>query len=290
MADSAASQETGFQAPTYTISLISDGTLQFDPPQGSPELAIALSLAFPRPRTLDEKMREAQLLFLQTRHQTTTHAVQQKAITPNQISMSTQPTAQVEISHLKAEKASQGAAQFHLFDSSMQEPATSTSSQSANKPKSKKRARTSRAKAASQPENLPSQDQIVWDLRSGKSTQKRTRRTLGEAEAVQVFENRGNVCDYHKATRTKVIAHQPNRRKYVLRVLTDPSVTPPIALETSSSSEPCPWYSRRFLRTPQAFTVQKLVTSKHAKRQQNARIHLVSIHHPLQKDATQLPQ
>ena len=66
MADSAASQETRFQAPTYTISLISDGTLQFDPPQDSPELAITLSLAFPQPRTLDKKMREAQLLFLQT--------------------------------------------------------------------------------------------------------------------------------------------------------------------------------------------------------------------------------
>lgn len=110
MAESAASQETGFQAPTYTISLISDGTLQFDPPQDSPELAIALSLAFPRPRTLDEKMREAQLLFLQTCHQTTAHAVQQKAITPTPISMSTQPTAQVEIPHLKAEQAFQEAA------------------------------------------------------------------------------------------------------------------------------------------------------------------------------------
>ncbi|KFZ10846.1 hypothetical protein V502_07890 [Pseudogymnoascus sp. VKM F-4520 (FW-2644)] len=232
MADSAASQETGFQAPTYTISLISDGTLQFDPPQDSPELAIALSLAFPRPRTLDEKMREAQLLFLQTRYQTTAHAVQQRAITPTQISMSTQPTAQVQILHLKAEQASQEAAQFHLFDSSMQEPATSTSSQSANKPKSKKRAGTSRAKAASQLENLPTQNQFVWDLRSG-ITQKRTRRTLGEAEAVQVFENRGNVCDYHKATRTKCDPTNCPRNKLFQRTMLR---SQPLVFETFSKN------------------------------------------------------
>lgn len=195
--------------PTYTISFASDGTLQFDPPQDSPELALALSLAFPRPRTLNEKMREAQFLFLQTCHQTNANAVQQKAIAPTPISMSTQPTAQVETQRPQAEQTPQAASQFHLFDLSFQESATS--SQSANQPKSKKRARKSRARAASQPENPSSQNQHVWNLRSGETTQKRTRRTLGEAEAVQVFANRGNVCDYHRATRTKVSTHQSHR-------------------------------------------------------------------------------
>lgn len=106
MAEPAVSRETGFQALSYSISLnTSDGTLQFYPPQGSPELAIALSLAFPRPKTLDEKMREAQLVFLQTHHVTIASGAQPKAITPTQIPMEVQPASQVEFPDSRRDKA-----------------------------------------------------------------------------------------------------------------------------------------------------------------------------------------
>lgn len=204
MQDPAPNQEIGFQVPTYAISYASDGTLQFDPPPDSPELAIALSIHFPFERTLKEKMREAQLDFLRSKHQLQV---------PAPIATGSQPEARPKIpiatpSQMAIEEDAsnffvpQAKAHSRLLDSTMQQPTSAP--QPANHPKSKKRPRKSSAKRVTQAKNLSSQNQHVWNLNSGESTPKKSRRTLGAEEAVQVFANRGNVCDYHKAHRTKV--------------------------------------------------------------------------------------
>ncbi|KAE9369855.1 hypothetical protein N431DRAFT_560572 [Stipitochalara longipes BDJ] len=53
-----------FDPPMYEISYASDHTLQWNPPQGSKELAIALSYHFPLERDLESKMRAATKKFL----------------------------------------------------------------------------------------------------------------------------------------------------------------------------------------------------------------------------------
>jgi hypothetical protein len=53
-----------FEPPSYKISYASDHTIQWDPAQGSRELAIALSYHFPMERDLESKMRAATKKFL----------------------------------------------------------------------------------------------------------------------------------------------------------------------------------------------------------------------------------
>lgn len=55
---------TPFDPPAYVISYASDHTLQWDPPQGSKELALALSYHFPMERDLEGKMKAATKKFL----------------------------------------------------------------------------------------------------------------------------------------------------------------------------------------------------------------------------------
>jgi hypothetical protein len=55
---------TAFESPTYEISYGADHTLQWNPPQGSKELAIALSYHYPLERDLESKMRAATKKFL----------------------------------------------------------------------------------------------------------------------------------------------------------------------------------------------------------------------------------
>ncbi|PMD43042.1 hypothetical protein L207DRAFT_289700 [Hyaloscypha variabilis F] len=67
----------------------------------------------------------------------------------------------------------------------------------------KKRSGTPRVKEYSQLQGSFSPVEHDFNSQSGDSMPKRTRRTFATAEAVEVFANRGNICDYHKAKRTK---------------------------------------------------------------------------------------
>ncbi|CZR61925.1 uncharacterized protein PAC_11822 [Phialocephala subalpina] len=225
MADPVARQEPEFQAPTYTITYALDGTLQFDPPPDSPELAIALSLHFPFQRTLKEKMREAQLSFLRSQNQATNAGTGTQHETSTTVPSATplQPTTQGDGRSVQAVQVPQATPQFHLFDLGMQEP--TSSSTTTRQPKSKKRPRKSRAKAAAtEPKGSATANQHFWDLTSGETAPKKTRRTLGPEEAEQVAANRGNVCDYHREHRTKCDpAKCPGNKLFQKSLLRPPS-------------------------------------------------------------------
>jgi hypothetical protein len=191
----------------YTISFGDDGTLQFDPPQDSRELAIALSIQFPMQRTLIDKLRAAQLSFLSSQGQNSsdpeTEPPQETTVelpTPNSAQLSNRGDIE------KLRGIENGQESMTLPHTKESEGKANTSCSNPNhslKPKMKKRVRES-PENASQPESDPKPMVHVWDSRTGERRQKRTRRTLEEAESVQVYENRGMVCDDHKASKTKV--------------------------------------------------------------------------------------
>ncbi|KAL2068595.1 hypothetical protein VTL71DRAFT_14932 [Oculimacula yallundae] len=58
------SRESSFDPPIYSISHAKDHTLQWDPPVGSKDLAIALSYHFPMETSMENKMRAATKKFL----------------------------------------------------------------------------------------------------------------------------------------------------------------------------------------------------------------------------------
>jgi hypothetical protein len=197
---------TEFQVPTYSITFGPDGTLQFQPPQGSRELAIALSVQFPFQRTLEEKLREASLLFLRSQHQATSVTeMQHPAIAPP-LPIPTQSVSQLDVTDLVdfhgTEDLQKTTTQSQQIEPGAQE--TTASPTSSHQLGTNKRSRKPRVKESSQPEGSFSPVEHVFNSQSGDSMPKRTRRTFATAEAVEVFANRGNICDYHKAKRTKV--------------------------------------------------------------------------------------
>jgi hypothetical protein len=220
----------------YTISFGDDGTLQFDPPQDSRKLAIALSIQFPMQRTLVDKLRAAQLSFLRSQGQNSadpeTDPQQETTValpTPKSAQLSNHGVIEKlrgignrqESMTLPQTKESEGEANKSYSDPSHSQ-----------KPKMKKRVRES-PENASQPESNPKPMVHIWDSRTGETRQKRTRRTLEDAESVQVYENRGMVCDDHKASKTKVSLK--SRLKMGLTVL---SAIPKFAPGTSFSKMP----------------------------------------------------
>jgi hypothetical protein len=61
---SRARESSAFEVPKYSLSFADDFTLQWEPPLGSPALAIALSYHFPIEENLECKMRAASRRFL----------------------------------------------------------------------------------------------------------------------------------------------------------------------------------------------------------------------------------
>ncbi|KAF8865587.1 hypothetical protein BDZ45DRAFT_416778 [Acephala macrosclerotiorum] len=267
MADPTASQE-GFEVPSYTISYASDGTLQFNPPPNSPELAIASSIHFPMQIILKEKMRDAQLDFLRSQHQLQVPALAVTAGRPE-----TRPTIPIATSPQMATEGDtptffvpQAEAQFRLFDSTMQQP--TSASLPANQPKPKKQPRKSRTKGVTQAKT-------------------HLRKTSMFGTWIQENQHRRKVEGLSEWKRQC----KPSQIEETFAIITRrsaPSVTRRSALKTNCSRKTC-FGLLRFhqlppLRASQA--VQIIVTRKNTKLQQTTRILLISTH-PHQQETTE---
>jgi hypothetical protein len=66
----------------YKISYNDDGTLQWDPPTGSKELAVALSYHFPEEKEMKEKMRAAIKQFLRNERKAETDMAGEETTKP----------------------------------------------------------------------------------------------------------------------------------------------------------------------------------------------------------------
>jgi hypothetical protein len=115
-----------FSTPQYRVSYGDDYTLQWTPPVGSRELAVALSYHFPLQTDLESKMQAAIKVFLHKEQQSPSHeteqmdpsCVQQSTI-PQQLS--TTPTESSMAPGLEIRPAATPTLQILTWDSKMNE-------------------------------------------------------------------------------------------------------------------------------------------------------------------------
>jgi hypothetical protein len=172
-----------FRPPTYALSFAEDGTLQWDPPIGSSELALALSYHFPLQKTLAEKMQVAIGTWLK----------QQKAILA---STTKQPCAETSVDGNVVRPAL-----MLSIKSGTGTPSLSVAQKLANQ-----RTRTLFQKDPSVSTTRANFPGITsWHLQGGNSTPgKRRKRTYTKKERKEVARNRGKVCKFHKLKKIKV--------------------------------------------------------------------------------------
>lgn len=215
-----ASPSPPFEPPTYSITMGGDKTLQWHPPVDSQELAWALSYHFPRPSSLEGKMRAAMADFMKQPRKSSPPGP-----APNELSPSPPWSAGAErtLRHVRGEVSS---ARVLSGD----ELRAAAKSQAQSQAQSLAQARPSFA-APAQAQAPPAHDKpkaaaqrpakfssffpgmSTFRLESGeRHPVKPRKRPYSEQEKAQVARNRGNVCSFHKKRKQKVRA--PRRALY----------------------------------------------------------------------------
>jgi hypothetical protein len=204
-ADLQSRESSVFDPPTYEISYASDKTLKWDPPQGSKDLAVALSYYFPMERDLKSKMRAATRKFLKA------EAKKELAKSkPNE-----GKTRQEE--DLVGECVLEKAQVFESTPSRLEMESPSSAPTSSN---------SSTGVSISKP-LAPGQSEFMVDLQkdnfsrkpvaapmeilrwnpASEQSNRRKKRPYGNAERAKVAANRGNACEEHRRMKSKVCVH-----------------------------------------------------------------------------------
>jgi hypothetical protein len=219
-------ESTAFEPPTYEIRYASDHTLEWDPPRGSKELALALSYHFPMEKDLESKMKAATKKFLKAEAkkrplslssmlQKTRAAVAragrrvrsekqkdfQSASTskPHQRHSELDEEPEQTVSNeLRNEMESQllGNSQSTLRTTPADQYATSGQYSEFSVP-------TSSLKQVQQPSAAPLEI-LKWDSGVNPFLKRRKKRQYGKEERAKVAANRGNACADHKRKKMKV--------------------------------------------------------------------------------------
>jgi len=194
----------------YTISFNEDNTLEWNPPVGSKELAIALSYHFPKEEKLEKKMQTATMKFLRAEHQRNrqllTAAAPGGSIPRHDYSSGDEsingPLAMCETSHKEPENSDRGP----VPQSKPSLPSPSI------KPAKTNMAREEIDVTETKP--TPGALKIVSWGPYDKETRKTKKRRYGSEERVKVASNRGYACDEHRRQKVKVtIPHFHHRRR-----------------------------------------------------------------------------
>lgn len=155
--------------PKYSITRGEDDTLQWDPPTGSRELANALSYHYPMENGLQEKMQRAVLDFFEAE----IVAGEPSSNQSEQLNGSVNPKAP--------------------------DSATNTEKAATNSQKPREKSAPSSQKGHGQ------ETRGVWDIRTGESVKSSWRmRPLSPGRRKEVAENRGNACERHRKSKTRV--------------------------------------------------------------------------------------
>jgi hypothetical protein len=192
----------------YAISFNDDNTLEWEPPVGSKELAIALSYHFPKEKTVEKKMQAATKEFL--------HAEQRKT----RALVST--TASSSVANGTSEQLDGSCSVLEINPSLELLVASETSTSVVP---SKNRAFTSKdadhgAQGASNvpkeaqpksqapdngaPATTPKKLKIVSWYPAKKDVERGKKRRYGSKERAKVASNRGYACDEHRRQKVKV--------------------------------------------------------------------------------------
>lgn len=156
--------------PKYSISRDEDDTLQWDPPIGSRELANALSYHYPMVNGLQEKMQSAMLDFFEAENGTSalfSHESKKQLDSPG--------------------------------NSKAPDSASHTGDGSTESQKPPKQSVILSKKGDGQ------EMRGIWDVRTGESVKFSWRtRPLSPERRKATAANRGNICEHHKKSKTRV--------------------------------------------------------------------------------------
>jgi hypothetical protein len=239
-------ESSAFEPPSYEISYASDHTLKWDPPQGSMELAIALSYHFPIERDLECKMRAATKKFLKAEArknplnwnsvlQRTKAAIVragQGPRSPKEMASTYPPSPNLRQQVVTFERE---LGQNARNESSRETPPEPQSLHSNANPV-ENTSGPGRPKSSTHPSDVnldpPSSESLLkivpWD--SGlNGFLKRKKRRYGMEERTKVAANRGNACADHQRKKMKVRF----RFCFSYILLTRYSATPRLVLKTS---------------------------------------------------------
>ena len=159
--------------PEYKIITGKDGSLQWDPPAGSAELALALSYHFPRQDTIEDKMQAAILRYIRASKKTPLQNSLNTTLLGGQTKFKISASCQTDLVSINNSLGRNSTAQLCAIADSQQSRAT----------------------------------QHVWNVNTGeKILGKPKKRQYTEEEQAEVTKNRGKVCDDHRRTKQKVCA------------------------------------------------------------------------------------
>jgi hypothetical protein len=245
-------ESTTFDPPTYEIRYAFDHTLEWDPPQGSKELALALSYHFPMERDLESKMRAATKKFLKAeakKHPLSLGSVPQKTkvavVRAGQEVRSVQQRVSLNASSSKPQQRSPALCE-ELDQTVRSELRDEPRSLELGNPHSTLRATPtgyydtpgkypefsvwpSNLEQFTQPSTAPLEI-LKWNSGVNTSLKRRKKRQYGIEERAKVAANRGNACAEHQRKKMKV-CHLSKSNSCLF--LTQYSVIPKLVLRTS---------------------------------------------------------
>jgi hypothetical protein len=170
-----------FEPPEYRIFHASDHTLQWEPPAGSKDLAIALSYHFPLQKDLESKMRVAMMEFLQIEARILKE--------PGKSGLGTR-------SRLKERESSTIEGLVAVQSKAQEMPSNHMVKETQIRPSQD----TSKPSTISE----PTLEIIVWNEDPESLTTGRKKRRYERSEAAKVAANRGYACEEHRKRKIKV--------------------------------------------------------------------------------------
>jgi hypothetical protein len=200
-----------FEPPTYTISIGKGGVLQWDPPVDSIELGIALSFHYPRPGTVEDKMKVAMEKFLKEREKSNRDSVRLgQEMRLAAVKKSQQWTAPVSVGRIELTlRHKKGRVSSARVRSEGKNTVNSTTHSASASPLFAEQGFPEKSKRegmkSSSLTRLELPGMSTFRLENGEQEDtKRKKRCYSDEEKVKVAKNRGKACDFHRGRKQKV--------------------------------------------------------------------------------------
>lgn len=180
----------------YKVTLSKDSTLQWEPPAGSDELAIALSYHFPLEKGVEKKMQAATREFFKRKTRTLSETAKSIEDLPhsakddprstpdssNPISLISRKPPFYETVKRGEQLSKPGDSTTGVRSGVLEQPSILTPASNANELRI-----------------------VKWDPKSQRCKQQGRKRPYLEEEKAKVTDNRGFVCDRHRRQKKKVL-------------------------------------------------------------------------------------
>ena len=195
-------QSSVFEPPEYKMTYGADGTLQWEPPASSKELALALSYYFPREPDLAGKMQAATRRFLKMeRRRASSSKVQISG--SKDVPVKSFPDIK-EPEYLEVKGRESTADGGHEVGDHRLTQLEIFPTYSANRHNHSPQTISTIANAANQTGSSPMLNFLAYDPEKGKFKGRGTKRRYEKEEREKVAKNRGHACEKHRRQKIKV--------------------------------------------------------------------------------------